>query len=144
MSMCQKRKKEKICENVRRWKLSGPCYYQQRALTPMFSLFTCKSGGGGCHGNHPKTEPAQLWSWWPRDQDERVELREGPISLCGRFSTSSFHRAGAIFLGGNKKRPRERVLHTVRPVNNNLIPGRGYEIERVRDCVIGVPLRGRA
>lgn len=58
-----------------------PCCHQQRALTPMFSLFTCKSGGSGCHGSHPKTLQLATWSRWPRDQDEDMPVIERPFLL---------------------------------------------------------------
>ena len=69
-SKIEKEKKEE-------WKeISRSRYCRQSALTSMFSLFTCKSrGGGGCHGSDPKTGPGHLWSGW-REQAQRIELKE--------------------------------------------------------------------
>lgn len=114
--------------------------HQQRALTPMFSLFTCKSGGGGCHGSHPKTQPLATWSRWPRDQDETVELRRPPSAghacvIVRPFPTSCFI-ADAILCG---IKPTELYASA----REYLILGVDA-IERIREnCVIGIRARSK-
>lgn len=99
----------------------------------MFSLFTCKSGGGGCHGSHPKTEPVQLWSRWPRDQDETVELRRPEHGTCLSGRYYFFLHRGCDFI---RHRPAKLYASSGLWI---LIPVVDA-IERVRDCVIGIPL----